>query len=103
MLQAEKDDVLASRNFGGGAAGKSGLGQRNQRRVNCSNRLPRLTPTGYHTLGYIGMLQQQTQKLTGDLTGASDDGDFHWESGVGSLKSRVTWWRAPGSLFPEDS
>ena len=39
VLQAEKDNILPARDFSRGAAGKSGLGQRGQRRVNRRNRL----------------------------------------------------------------
>ncbi|HZA92971.1 MAG TPA: hypothetical protein VE420_10130, partial [Gemmatimonadales bacterium] len=90
VLQAEKDDILPTRDFSRGAAGKSGLGQRSQRRVNRRNRLSSLAPARHHTFGNFRMLQQQAQKLTGDVAGASDDGDFHRESVVGSLESGVT-------------
>jgi hypothetical protein len=78
VLQAEKDNILPARDFSRGTTGKSGLGQRGQRRVNRRNPLPSLAPTRHHAFGNFRMLQQQAQKLTGDVAGASDDGDFHW-------------------------
>jgi hypothetical protein len=77
VLQAQKDHILAARSFTRRAAAKPGVSQRSEGRVNRSHRLPCLAPAGHHAFGHIWMLQQQTQKLTGDIAGASNDGDFH--------------------------
>jgi hypothetical protein len=41
------------------------------------DRLACLAPAGRHALRYLGVLQQETQQLAGDVAGAADNGDFH--------------------------
>src|SRR5829696_6187338 len=77
VLQTKKDNIFLPRRLGRSRAGKPGRCEWCQCGVDRTDRLSSTAAAGRDALSDVGVLQQEPQELSGDVTGASDNGDLH--------------------------